>query len=142
MKNMTDCVDPWRVPVIVAQIPDTGLHREIEADRATCDAMAIVAGLRDILSASASLDLTPEKEGRVHVAGRVRARIGRWASIEPIDAASCAVQLTTDSFEWPAMALGSLDAPFTVRSPIEFVDYVRAWGNRFTEAVTSSELVD
>ena len=73
-------------------------------------------------------------------ADQVRARIGRWASVEPIDPASCSVQLTTDSFEWPAMALGSLDAPFTVRSPAEFVDYVRAWGNRFAEA--ASELVD
>ena len=23
--------DPWRSPVIVAQIPDTGLHRKLEA---------------------------------------------------------------------------------------------------------------
>jgi hypothetical protein len=87
MKNMTDRADPWSVPVIVAQIPDTGLHREIEANRATCDAMAVVAGLRDILSASASLDLTLEKAGRVHVAGRVRARIGQTCvvSLDPIE---------------------------------------------------------
>ena len=26
--------DPWRVPVAVAQIPDTGLHRDLEADQA------------------------------------------------------------------------------------------------------------
>ncbi len=24
--------DPWRVPIAVAQIPETGLHRDIEAD--------------------------------------------------------------------------------------------------------------
>ena len=87
MKNMTDRADPWSVPVIVAQIPDTGLHREIEADRATRDAMAAVSGLRDILSASASLDLTLEKAGRVHVAGRVRARVGQTCvvSLDPIE---------------------------------------------------------
>ena len=87
MKNMTDRADPWSVPVVVAQIPDTGLHREIEADRATCDAMAAVSGLRDILSASASLDLTLEKAGRVHVAGRVRARVGQTCvvSLDPIE---------------------------------------------------------
>lgn len=86
-KSMTNDPDPWSVPVIVAQIPDTGLHREIEADRATCDAMAVVAGLREILSASASLDLTLEKAGRVHVAGRVRARIGQTCvvSLDPIE---------------------------------------------------------
>ena len=87
MKNMTDRADPWSVPVVVAQIPDTGLHRDIEADRATCDAMADAAGLREILSASASLDLTLEKAGRVHVTGRVRARIGQTCvvSLDPIE---------------------------------------------------------
>jgi hypothetical protein len=87
MKNMTDRAAPWSVPVIVAQIPDAGLHREIEADQATRRAMAEVAGLREILSASASLDLTLEKAGRVHVAGRVRARIGQTCvvSLDPIE---------------------------------------------------------
>jgi hypothetical protein len=87
MKNMTDRADPWSVPILVAQIPDTGLHREIEANRATCDAMADVAGLREVLSASASLDLTLERAGRVHVTGRVRARIGQTCvvSLDPIE---------------------------------------------------------
>jgi hypothetical protein len=87
MKSMTDRADPWSVPVIVAQIPDTGLHREIEADRAARGAMADIAGLREILSASASLDLTPQKAGRVHVAGRVRARIWQTCvvSLDPIE---------------------------------------------------------
>ena len=87
MKNMTDHADPWSVPVIVAQIPDTGVHREIEAGPAARNAMADISGLREILSASASLDLTSEKAGRVHVAGRVRARIGQTCvvSLDPIE---------------------------------------------------------
>ena len=48
MKSMTDHADPWSVPIIVAQIPDTGLHREIEPDRAARDAMADIAGLREM----------------------------------------------------------------------------------------------
>jgi hypothetical protein len=84
---MTDLADPWRVPVLVAQIPDTGLHRDIEADAATRDAMAEVAGLREILSASASLDVTPKSGGRFHVAGHVRARIGQTCvvTLDPIE---------------------------------------------------------
>jgi hypothetical protein len=84
---MTDRADPWRVPITVAQIPDTGLHRDIEADPATRDAMAEVAGLREILSANASLDVTPKGGGRFHVAGRVRARIGQTCvvSLDPIE---------------------------------------------------------
>ena len=85
--SMTDKSDSWSVPVTVAQIPDTGLHRDIEADRAVRDAMAEVAGLREILSASASLDVTPKSGGRVHVAGHVRARIGQTCvvTLEPIE---------------------------------------------------------
>jgi hypothetical protein len=87
MKSMTDHADPWSVPVVVAQIPDTGLHREIEAGPAAREAMADIAGLREILSASASLDLTLAKAGRVHVTGRVRARIGQTCvvSLDPIE---------------------------------------------------------
>jgi uncharacterized metal-binding protein YceD (DUF177 family) len=79
--------DPWSVPVVVAQLPDTGLHRDIEADPAARASMAEVAGLREVLSASASLDVTPQRGGRVHVTGRVRARIGQTCvvTLDPIE---------------------------------------------------------
>jgi uncharacterized metal-binding protein YceD (DUF177 family) len=85
--GVRDKADPWSVPVVVAQIPDTGLHRDIEADRAVREAMAEVAGLREILSASASLDVTPAGGGRFHVAGQVRARVGQTCvvSLDPIE---------------------------------------------------------
>jgi hypothetical protein len=73
---MIDLPNPWSVPLPVAQIPETGLHRDIEADLPSREAMADIAGLREILSANASLDVTPKGEGRFHVAGRVRARVG------------------------------------------------------------------
>jgi uncharacterized metal-binding protein YceD (DUF177 family) len=79
--------DPWTVPVAVAQIPDTGLHRDISAGPATREAMAELGGLREILSANASLDVTPKSGGRVHVTGRVQARIGQTCvvSLDPIE---------------------------------------------------------
>jgi hypothetical protein len=82
-----DKADPWSVPLTVAHIPDTGLHRDIEAGRAAREAMAEVAGLREILSASASLDVTPKSAGRFHVAGHVRARIGQTCvvTLDPIE---------------------------------------------------------
>jgi Large ribosomal RNA subunit accumulation protein YceD len=84
---MMNTADPWSVPLIVAQIPDTGLHRQIEADPAERAAMAEVAGLREVLSASASLDVTPESKGCVHVTGRVQARIGQTCvvTLDPIE---------------------------------------------------------
>jgi hypothetical protein len=84
---MTNKADPWSVPVTVAQIGDTGLHRDIEADPATLAAMAEIAGLREILFARASLDVTPKGGGRVQVAGRVRARVGQSCvvTLDPIE---------------------------------------------------------
>ena len=85
--GITDRADPWHVPIVVAQMPDTGLHRDIEADPAVRDALAAVAGVREILSASASLDVTPAGGGRFHVSGRVQARIGQTCvvTLDPIE---------------------------------------------------------
>lgn len=79
--------DPWRSPITVAQIPDTGLHRELEASAAERQAMADVAGLRDVLSAHADFDVEPKSGGRVQVTGRVRARIGQTCvvTLDPIE---------------------------------------------------------
>ena len=75
--GMTEKPDPWRVPVVVAQIPETGLHRDIEADQAVRNAVADVGGLREVLLVQASFDVTPQSGGRFRVAGHVRARIGQ-----------------------------------------------------------------
>ncbi len=93
--GMTEKPDPWRVPVVVAQIPDTGLHRELEANQVTRDAVADVGGLRAVLSVQASFDVTPKSGGRFHVPGHVRARVGQTCVVtleemeseinEPID---------------------------------------------------------
>ncbi|KRQ03629.1 YceD family protein [Bradyrhizobium manausense] len=79
--------DPWRSPITVAQIPDTGLHRELEASTAERRAMADVAGLRDVLSAHADFDVEPKSGGRVQVTGRVRARVGQTCvvTLDPIE---------------------------------------------------------
>jgi hypothetical protein len=84
---MTNTADPWSVRVTVSQIPETGLHRDLEADPAARAAMAAVAGLREILSANASLDMTLEGNGRVHVTGHVRAQIGQTCvvTLDPIE---------------------------------------------------------
>jgi uncharacterized metal-binding protein YceD (DUF177 family) len=78
---------PWRAFVSVAQIPERGLHREIEADQATRVAMAHAAGLRELQSARATFDLTPRSGGRVHVSGRMQARVGQTCvvTLEPLE---------------------------------------------------------
>ena len=91
----TEKHDPWRVPIAAAQIPETGLHRDLEADQAIRNAVADVGGLREVLSVQASFDVTPKSGGSFHVAGHVRARIGQTCVVtleeiesdidEPID---------------------------------------------------------
>lgn len=87
MIEKTSSADPWRVPIVVMQIPDTGLYRAFEADAAARQAMAEIAGLREIMSASASFDLTRKSNGEVHVTGEVRARIGQTCvvTLDPIE---------------------------------------------------------
>ncbi|MBR1281912.1 DUF177 domain-containing protein [Bradyrhizobium sp. AUGA SZCCT0177] len=92
---MIEKPDPWRVPVAVEKIPDTGLHRDLEADQATRVAVAEMGSLREVLMLQASFDVTPKSGGRFQVEGRVRARIGQTCVVtleemesdidEPID---------------------------------------------------------
>ena len=86
-RENTDRENPWSVPVVVAQIPDTGLQRAFEANAGQRQALADLGGLREVLSANASLDLTLMREGRVHVIGRVKARIGQSCvvTLDPIE---------------------------------------------------------
>ncbi|MBR0953058.1 YceD family protein [Bradyrhizobium canariense] len=79
--------DPWRVPVIVAQIPDTGLHRKLEASAAERQAMAETAGLREVFSVQAAFDVVPKSGGRIQVTGHVHARIGQTCvvTLDPME---------------------------------------------------------
>jgi hypothetical protein len=85
--SIVDKPDPWRVPVMVAQIPETGLHRDIEAGLPEREALAELAGLREVLSADASFDIAAKSGGRFQVTGRVRARIGQTCvvTLDPIE---------------------------------------------------------
>jgi hypothetical protein len=87
--NASQAADPWRYQVVVAQIPDTGLHRDIEADPVACEAMAELAEVREIRSAHASFDVTLRRDGRVHVVGQVRALVGQICvvTLDPMESA-------------------------------------------------------
>jgi hypothetical protein len=105
--QMINTENPWSVAVTVAQIPDHGLHCDIEASAAERDALAVVAGLREISLAQASLDLTPIRDGRVHVVGRVLARIVQTCvvTLDPVDNA---IDETVDLIFAPASQIREL----------------------------------
>lgn len=79
--------DPWQVPVVVAQIPDSGLHRKLEASVAERQAMADLAGVREIVSVQAAFDVVPTSGDQIQVTGHVHARVGQICvvTLDPIE---------------------------------------------------------
>ena len=77
---------PWSVPVAVDDIPETGLHVEIEAPPAAREAVAKLASVRELPRLSAVFDVTRRGAG-AHVSGRVDALVGQTCvvSLEPIE---------------------------------------------------------
>jgi Large ribosomal RNA subunit accumulation protein YceD len=76
----------WIAPVDVEDIPETGLHVEIDAPAEVRAAVAELASLRSLPQFTAAFDLTRQGAG-VHVSGRVNARIGQTCvvTLEPIE---------------------------------------------------------
>jgi uncharacterized metal-binding protein YceD (DUF177 family) len=79
----------WPVPLPVADIPEAGTHRSIEADAQTRARVAAGTGLRDISRLAARFDLKPLAGDRVHVTGTVSATVGQTCvvTLEPLDSA-------------------------------------------------------
>lgn len=77
---------PWSIPIAIDQIPDAGLHREIEAPAEARAAVATLAEVRDVSVFTASLDLV-RAGTTIHVTGRVRGRVGQncVVTLEPIE---------------------------------------------------------
>ncbi len=76
----------WSVPIVAEDIPDTGLHVEIDAPAPVRAALAALAGLRDLPRLSATFDLA-RKGTVVHVSGQVNAHVGQKCvvTLEPIE---------------------------------------------------------
>lgn len=72
----------------VEDIPETGLHVEIDAPAATRAELASLAAVRDLTALSAVFDLT-RRGAKVHVTGHVKARVGQTCvvTLEPIESA-------------------------------------------------------
>jgi hypothetical protein len=78
--------NPWSVPVAMEDIPEAGLHIEIEAPAAARAELATVAGLRELPRLSAVFDLARRGAG-VRVTGQVSARVGQTCvvTLEPVE---------------------------------------------------------
>ena len=70
-------------------------------------------------------------------AAQVREKIGRWSTIEEVDAGHCRMIMTSDSLDWPITALGTLHADFDVIGPPELADQLREWAGRLNRTLRS-----
>ncbi|MFI6481110.1 helix-turn-helix transcriptional regulator [Nonomuraea sp. NPDC050663] len=73
-------------------------------------------------------------------ADRVRRMVGQWGEVEPVDEHRCRLTMVSNSFDWPAQAVGNVGAEFEVIEPPEFVDHLRDWGRRFLGAAGRAEV--
>jgi uncharacterized metal-binding protein YceD (DUF177 family) len=78
--------NPWSVPVTLDDIPDTGMHTEIEAPESVRAELAALTGLRGLPRLSAVFDLSRRGSG-AHVSGKVSARVVQTCviTLEPIE---------------------------------------------------------
>jgi predicted DNA-binding transcriptional regulator YafY len=54
----------------------------------------------------------------------VRERIGPWGTLEELSPERCRLQMSSDSLDWPMLALGNAQADFEVLSPPELLEYL------------------
>ncbi len=69
----------------------------------------------------------------------VRGRVGSWGSIEDVGSGRCRFTMTSDSLDWPTLALGNAAADFEVLSPPELLDHLRESARRFGRATERSQ---
>ncbi len=61
----------WHEPVRIDDVPETGLHLELEADEATRDALAATAGVNAIRQIQATFEVMRRGRNGLHVTGWV-----------------------------------------------------------------------
>jgi hypothetical protein len=82
-----DASNPWSLTVVVAQIPEAGLHQDITANAEQRAAIAALGGVRTVTSVTASFDLVPIMNSRVKLTCRIRATVGQTCVVtfDPVD---------------------------------------------------------
>ncbi len=68
-------------------------------------------------------------------ATEVRSRVGPWATIEEAGDDRCVLRMSSESLDWPMMALGVIGAEFEVVGPAQLTDHLRERIGRFARAV-------
>jgi uncharacterized metal-binding protein YceD (DUF177 family) len=82
---MTQPTQPWHVPVRLEDVPETGLHLDLEPDTHVRSGLAALAGVVDIPRLEAVLDVVRHGSG-LRATGRVSATVGQTCivTLEPV----------------------------------------------------------
>ena len=77
---------PWRVPIAVEDVAETGQHFDLVADESVRAAVARIAGLRELPRLEAHFDVSRHGQGGLHVTGLVSATVGQncVVTLEPL----------------------------------------------------------
>jgi uncharacterized metal-binding protein YceD (DUF177 family) len=78
---------PWRVPVTLSEVPETGRHLDLVADAQVRAAIAKLAGLAALPRLNASFDVTRHRRDGLRIVGQVSATVGQTCvvTLEPIE---------------------------------------------------------
>lgn len=79
--------DPWRLPVAVADIPETGRRFDLVADEHVRAALAKIAGVASVPRLEAEFELTRHGRDGVRVVGHVSATVEQTCvlTLEPLE---------------------------------------------------------
>jgi uncharacterized metal-binding protein YceD (DUF177 family) len=85
LKNNANAPSPWSMPIEAAEVPEAGLHVELEADEAARAGIAKLAGLTALPKLQAAFDVARRGAG-LHVTGRVTGEVGQTCvvTLEPL----------------------------------------------------------
>jgi hypothetical protein len=88
LKHSEDAAPAWSVPLALREVPETGLHLELEANESARSAIAKAAGLTGIPKLHASFEVARRGAG-LQVTGRVTADVGQTCvvTLEPMTGA-------------------------------------------------------
>jgi uncharacterized metal-binding protein YceD (DUF177 family) len=78
---------PWSIPVRLDEIPETGLHLDLEADAPTRAAVAAAAAVNEVPRLAASFDLARHGREGMHVVGTVFAQVVQTCvvTLDPVE---------------------------------------------------------
>src|ERR1700758_1284305 len=84
---MTGANRPWSVPVRLDEVPETGLHMDLEADGGVRAAVAATAGVNEVSQLTAAFDVTRHGRDGLRVVGTVSARVHQTCvvTLDPVE---------------------------------------------------------